>query len=213
VRQLKAQYLPPTQDLFQNAATKSQAQQIKIVQAAIKSFAHHGIEKTSYTNLAKDCGISRTLIHHYFPTLDSLFLLGANYARQTLLECAAEGLRRHPSDERKQLNGYIHGCFRWVELFPDQAKFWMLYFYQSSLGGTAKSENTAMVRAGHQRIQALILTGKEKGYFHFKDAALTSKAIQVLITGAIVTIITENDYLSLKNVTHDIQETVAKLLS
>jgi AcrR family transcriptional regulator len=213
MRQSKNKYVPKAQGLFKTEATKSQAQQIKIVQAAIKSFAHNGIEKTSYTQLAKDCEISRTLIHHYFPTLDSLFLLAARYARQTLLECAVEGLRVHTTDERKQLDGYIKGCFRWVELFPDQAKFWMLYFYQSSLGGVAKAENTAMVRSGHERIQHMILSGKEKNYFKFKNPQQTAKAIQVMITGAIVTVLTEDDYLTIENATADVQDSVQKLLS
>ena len=212
MRQRKSSYLPDTSGLFKAAATKSQNQQIKIVEEAIKSYAHNGIEKTSYTNLAKACDVSRTLIHHYFPTLDSLFLLAAKYARQTLLECAQEGLRVHSTDERKQLDGYIKGCFQWVELFPDQAKFWMLYFYQASLGGPAQDENTVLVRTGHLRIQSLITSGKEKGYFKFQDSLQTAKAIQLLITGAIVSVLTEADYLTLKNVTSIVQLQTKQLL-
>jgi AcrR family transcriptional regulator len=209
----KAQYIPKTAGLFRSEASKSQLQQVKIVEAAIKSYARHGIEKTTYTNLAKQCAISRTLIHHYFPTLDSLFLLAARYARETLLECAKKGLVAHRLDERKQLDGYIEGCFNWVRLFPDQAKFWMLYFYQASLGGEAMQENSELVSAGHERIEGLILAGREKGYFHFKDAKETAKGIQLLITGAIVSVLTETGYLTLENTSRIVRNQARQLLN
>lgn len=199
MKQSKSNYLPKAERLFSFEATKPQQQQIKIIEAAIRSYAVHGIEKTTYTSLAKMCEISRPLVHHYFPTLDSLFLLAAKYVRETLLRCATEEINQHPEDEMKQLKSYIDGCFRWVRLFPHQARFWMLYYYQTSHDQKARTDNSLMVKAGHLRIKKLIESGKIKKIFTFKDSLQTSKAIQILITGAIVSLLTEDDYLNLEN--------------
>lgn len=212
MNQRKSTYLPTANDLFEFEESKSQKQRVKIVEAAIKSFALNGIEKTTYTSLAKDCGISRPLIHHYFPTLDSLFLLAARYVRQTLLECALEGLTRNSANEKKQLDGYIEGCFNWLKLFPLQAKFWMLYYYQAALDDDAHAENSQLVEAGHQRIRSIIESGKKKGLFSFSNSHETAKMIQVLITGGFVSLVTETGYLNEDNSVELVQKFVHQLL-
>ena len=210
--QRKSDYLPSAENLFEFEASKSQKQRVEIVRAAIKSFALNGIEKTTYTSLAKECGVSRPLIHHYFPTLDSLFLLAARFARQTLLECVTDGLARGQANEKKQLEGYIEGCFHWVKMFPLQAKFWMLYYYQAALDDDAHAENTQLVDAGHDRIKGILEIGKKKGLFDFGNANETAKMIQVMITGGIVSVVTESGFLKVDNASDLIQKHVHKLL-
>lgn len=192
------EYLASGADVFDLDISKSQKQQLKIVEAAIASFAKNGIEKTTYTSLAKQCRISRPLIHHYFPTLDSLFLLAARFARETLLKCALEKVAVDSGRPEKFLESYIDGCFNWVERFPDQAKFWMLYFYQASLNKLAHDENSELVGRGQARLEQLLKSGQANGVFKFEDAAATAKTIQILITGGIVGVCTETGYLTLK---------------
>ncbi len=192
-------YAPSVLELFPAEASKSQIQRVRIVEAAIESFAVEGIEKTTYSNLAKKCGISRTLIHHYFPTVESLFLLAARYVRQTLLRLALQGMEGTGDDPRAQLEGYVRGCFKWVELFPQQTSFWMLFFYQSSMQGQARNENSELVANGQKRIESMLSKGKELGYWQFTDGKAAAKMVQLFLTGGIVSCITEDGYLSVTN--------------
>lgn len=197
-RSRSAHFRPKANELFEVAASKSQEQQLKIIEAAIRSFAKNGIEATTYTSLAKDCEISRPLIHHYFPTLEDLFLLTAKYVRQTLLNLAVAEMAKTPAtDPRAQLEGYLKGCFRWVREFPDQFSFWLLYFYQASLKGQARDENSQLVKAGHERIEALLSQGNAHKVWVVEHPRETAKTIQIFITGALVSVMTEDGYLTL----------------
>lgn len=194
----RASHRPGPGLLFSTTPSKSQIQQEKIVEAAIEAFAKHGIEKTTYTALARKCKVSRPLIHHYFPTLDDLFLVAARYARATLLSLAKEGMEsgRKTDNPEMALEGYVRGCFRWIELFPEQMKFWLLFYYQAGLGGQALKDNTALVDSGHARITQLLEEGRQKSGWEFKDGVATAKMIQLQITGALVSSQTENGYLT-----------------
>jgi AcrR family transcriptional regulator len=205
-------FKPDAQDLFEHVASKSQKQQLRLIEAAIESFAQKGIEGTTYSHLAKVCGISRPLVHHYFPTLEDLFLLTAKYVRITLLNSALDEMRRSKADAFSQINGYVRGCIRWVEEFPDQCSFWLLYFYQASLKGTARGENTKLVQAGHKRIEQLIEQGMSENLWHVQRPLETAKMIQMQITGVLVSCMTEDGYLTSKRAGKLLLETISILL-
>lgn len=191
-------FKPTAEDLFQFTASKSQEQQIKIIEAAITSFAVKGIEKTTYTYLADVCKISRPLIHHYFPSLDDLFLLTARYIRQTLLKLAIEGMNQAKSeDPLDQLLGYANGCLRWIKEYPHQCSFWFLYFYQASRSPQARKENTELVGAGHKRITEMLEYGNQMELWKIPDCTRQGKQIQVFITGVMISCMSEDGYLSL----------------
>lgn len=184
-------------NLFSFAPSKSQEQKIRIIEAAIKSYALKGLEKTTYTYLAEVCQVSRPLIHHYFPSLDELFLLTAKYVRQTLLQMAVDELNKAPKDEPMlQIQGYVKGCFRWVREQPHQCSFWFLYFYQASRLHQAREENTQMVAAGHQRIQSILESGNQKKIWNFFDLNKAAKLIQVLVTGGMVSAMSEDGFFN-----------------
>jgi hypothetical protein len=195
---MKKRFQPQASDLFDLSASKSQEQQMKIIQTAIKSYAQNGIEKTTYTLIAKECGISRPLVHHYFPKLDDLFILAAKYVRQTLLNLALDELRKHPAnDPQRQLQGYLRGCLRWVAEYHDQCSFWFLYFYQASRNSKARKENTLLVTAGHKRIQEMIEEGNRGGIWKVSDTQGTAKMIQIMITGTMISCMSEDGYLTI----------------
>lgn len=190
-------FKPDIRDLFEAIPSKSQEQQIKIIEASITSFAKNGLEGTTYTHLAKVCKISRPLIHHYFPTLEDLFLLTAKYVRQNLLKLALEEMGRKRSDNPlAQLQGYVHGCMRWVDEFPHQCSFWFLYFYQASRSPLARRENSELVTSGHKRITGLFEKGNEQGLWDVKDCVATAKLFQISLTGAMVSCMSEDGYLT-----------------
>jgi AcrR family transcriptional regulator len=203
---------PKAHDLFDQTASKSQLQQIKIIEAAISSFASKGIDGTTYSSLALDCGISRPLINHYFATLEDLFLLTAKYVRQTLLNLALEEMQKTSSDPRSQLEGYLSGCVRWIQDYPAQFSFWLLYFYQASLKGVARIENSNLVAAGQERLELLLKDGHTQGAWVAENPKEMAKLIQILITGTLVCTMTEEGYMSVQRAKPLLKKAIFDLL-
>jgi AcrR family transcriptional regulator len=189
-------YEPNPFDLFAPEASRAQRQKIKIIEHAIESYAENGIEKTTYASLARNCDISRPLIHHYFPDLDDLFLMAAKYTRSTIHNFTAEGLHAGEPSPRAMLHGYINAHFKWARLFSNQAKFWMLFYFQCGLGGSARKENTSSSTMNHLRIQSVLLVGRDKCGWKFDDVEAAAKCVQMLLLGTLLTINTEDGYLS-----------------
>jgi AcrR family transcriptional regulator len=206
-------YEPKALDLFHPEPSRAQRQQIKIIETAINSFAENGLEKTTYASLARDCDISRPLVHHYFPNLEDLFLMAAKYARSTLHNLTTEGLHAGEPHPRVMLHGYIEGHLKWLRLFPNQVKFWLLFAYQCSLNGSDRKENTSHVTMGHLRIQSLLLAGRDKCGWKFDDVEAAAKSIQILINGMLLSVQTEDGYLSFSRASKLIIECAEKLLS
>lgn len=179
-------------DPFEKQYSKSQLQQIRIIEAAIISYARRGISGTSYTTLADDCSISRPLIHHYFPTLDSLFVMAAKRARSHHLQTTLERTQSAGPGGHDQLREYVNSSFDWIEQNPDYAKFWLLYYYQCSLGGALTREHEELIQAGENRIEQYLQAMPE----NLQHRALLAKTIQMIVIGGTISAITEPHLLS-----------------
>lgn len=207
-------YLPTAGEVVESKVTKAQIQQYKIIEAAISSYGKHGISGTTFSSLAKDCKISRPLIHHYYHSVEDLFLATSRFVRQTLLNLAVEGMAHgiRQEDPGLMLDGYVNGCLKWIKLFPDQARFWLLYYYQTGQGGAAKDENSQMVKAGHDRICQIIELGNKANRWQVSDIQETAKQIQLLITGLLMSVVTENGFLNDRNSLPVTTQGIRKLL-
>ncbi|PWU17188.1 MAG: hypothetical protein C5B49_09410 [Bdellovibrio sp.] len=196
-------------DPFAKKHSRSQLQQIRIIEAAIESFANRGIEATTYARLARDCNISRPLIHHYFPTLASLFLMAAKHIRRSHLEAAMFNVKKAGPEAWDQLKAFVEGSFDWIEQHPNYAKFWLLYYYQCGLGGAIASEHTALVKAGEESLQS-ILSG-----FNLRksdDPYVLTKSIQMTAIGGTLSALTESRHLPGKKAREITLSAIASIL-
>jgi AcrR family transcriptional regulator len=175
---------------FERKLTKSQMQQERIIEAAIVSYARKGIEGTSYTTLAADCGISRPLIHHYFPDLGSLFIMAAKYARANHLRSTVGGAQSASHNGWDRLKAYIIGSFDWIEKNPDFGRFWMLYFYQCGLGGEIAKDNRELIGVGAQHITNYLHQMIDEGR-KISDVASVAKIVQMITIGGVISVVTE----------------------
>ncbi len=178
--------------------TKGQNRQVQIIEAAIKNFASVGIENTTPAKIAKTCKISRPLVLHYFKDVESIFFVAIKLIRAEFQQLAIEAIEKHktPTD---QLKAYAHSTLDWVEQKPDHVKVWLLFFYYCGLRREYKALNTELVNMGHDRIAALLELGLASKEFKFKDSQITAKAIQNVITGAVLCAMTEAHSPRLKN--------------
>jgi len=170
--------------------SKAQKRQIQIVEAAIEVFAEVGIEKATYDKIAKICGVTRPLIQHYFPDKEILFELVIKYIRGHFQAVAIRAIEGASSD-KERLVRYILSTFQWQRESPDHVKVWMLFFY---LCGSERYRrlNTELVAMGQERIAALLERGTKAGVFRSRDFSTDAKMIQTTITGALVSLVTED---------------------
>jgi AcrR family transcriptional regulator len=85
----------------------------QLVARATELFATHGYEELSMSRIAREAGISKALLYHYFPSKSQLFA--------TALTAAAEDLRRRtePVDPAlppvEQVTASLDAFLRWVD--------------------------------------------------------------------------------------------------
>ncbi|WP_439533389.1 TetR/AcrR family transcriptional regulator [Polymorphobacter sp.] len=64
----------------------------EIVQAAIKTIAAQGVPTPSYDDIAREAGMSRQLIRHYFPDPEALMVAVCDALAASYRECLARGI-------------------------------------------------------------------------------------------------------------------------
>lgn len=178
--------------LFPGQIQRSQKTKFHILEAAIESYVTVGIEKTTFDRLAVNAGVTRPLVMRYFPDRDELFKLVIQFIRENLQQMAIQAMAKQTSPT-SILKAYVQSTFDWIEQFPKHAKVWLLFYYYCGIRSDLLKINSELVVAGHQRITLLIEAGKKQGTFKVKDASICAKNIQNLITGSLLSRLTEKD--------------------
>ncbi len=84
----------------------------QLLERATALFATHGYDELSMAKLAREAGISKPLLYHYFPSKRDLF-------EAVLSEAAEEHLRRIDTDETlppvAQLTAAVDAYLTWIE--------------------------------------------------------------------------------------------------
>jgi AcrR family transcriptional regulator len=180
------------EELFPSSLQKGQRRKIEIVQAAIRHYARSGIEGATFERIARTCKIGRTLVLHYFKDREELFTFSMKFVRGTLHRMITERVARE-ANARAKLQAYVQANFAWGLEHPDHCKAWLLFFYRSATGKAHRQTHAELVDIGHERITALIELGVAEGVFRCPGPSLTAKMVQVLITGALVSVTLETD--------------------
>jgi AcrR family transcriptional regulator len=162
-----------------------------LMENMIHCLARKGFDGVTLQMVARESGLTRPAIKYYFASLDELKVFSIKYVRLIFQKLAVDAMMRgaNPQD---MLSLYIDSCFVWIKNYKTHALVWLAFLHRCSQNAEMKALNTMAVLAGEERIQNLLQIGKEKGVFRFSNAASTAKSIQVLITGALVSFVSEN---------------------
>ena len=198
--------------LFPEAPTKSQQTQIRIAEAAIRLYAKEGAQATIFESIAQAAKVSRALILRYFPTYQSLMMFMAKYIRAQLQELAVQRLTA-ADGPKAQLEAYIDATFEWIEVYPHHVKVWLYFYYLCSLDKKTRDLNTELVDIGHKRIQKMIEEGQKAGVFPKGNATASAKAVQTLITGSLLSCLSENRKEDLQKIRKGTQRACRACLS
>ena len=75
----------------------SDEKRLKVINAGILCFSRSGYKKTAISEIAKEAGISKTAVFHYFGTKKDLYMFLFNYIADELIkgvsEIIAEGIK------------------------------------------------------------------------------------------------------------------------
>ena len=100
----------------------------KIINGAMKCFSIHGYEKASMADIAKEAGVSKALLFHYFETKKKLFLylwnLTAEKTRESLVASGVEGDKDFFSVMEKGLKAKMDLARSWPWMAIFAVKAW-----------------------------------------------------------------------------------------
>jgi TetR/AcrR family transcriptional regulator, transcriptional repressor of bet genes len=187
----EATHSPLFASIFPRTMTRVEKRKIEILKATIHCYARLGLEQTTYEHIARRCGVSRTLVIHYFPERDELTRLAIRYVRADMQEAAINALAKAPTAVQS-LSEYVRSTFRWIAKKPDYFSVWLMFYYLCGVREDFKQMHTELAQMGHDRIATLIaLIVSHKGE-PSKAIKLRAKSLQSLMTGALVTMHVEN---------------------
>ena len=93
-----------------------------ILSAGILCFGRSGYEKTAISEIAKEAGISKAAIFHYFGSKQDLFMYLTKYARNKVEEIYTEGRE----DYFESLAFFIQAHFQLIKKHPGMFEFMRL---------------------------------------------------------------------------------------
>lgn len=174
-------------ELFSPEMTKGDKTKANILEATIEVVNRKGYSDTRFQDVAAECGHTRTLVNHYFPTKSDLFTTLAKYIRLNYQQYVLSQLENCPPEEF--LRRYVRAALWWTLDCPKESKIWLLVFHLATFDDTFKGLNTDLVKMGFERICRLL---KDKKITQRTDIAFHAKMIQTIITGCVVCVHTED---------------------
>lgn len=174
---------------FDRPATKRKA--FSILEASIGTFAKKGFEQATIEMIAREAGVSRTLLKYYFSSLDELVEYAIKYIRLLYQKFAISALVSGQTADQMLAN-YIEACFVWAESFPLHSQVWHSFLHRCARSKKSRAMNTTAVNAGHERLTALIELGMSQKIFNCDNSQEAARMIQVLITGGLWSFVTED---------------------
>jgi AcrR family transcriptional regulator len=170
---------------------KARRKAFSILEAAINCFARKGFDGTTQEMIAREAGVTRPLLRHYFEDPANLQEIAIKYIRLIFQKMAIDAMSSGKTADEMVLN-YVNGCFEWIRNFRSHSTVWARFLSSCMSNKKFRALNTVAVAAGEERIQSLLEMGKSAGVFQFEDAAGAAKSLQVIISGALITAASED---------------------
>jgi AcrR family transcriptional regulator len=101
---------PPAPPAYTRLDTDERRRQL--LELGAELFARHGYEELSMARIAREAGISKALLYHYFPSKQAYFAATLEQAAEELAEATAPDPERPPVE---QLSTSLDAYLSWVE--------------------------------------------------------------------------------------------------
>lgn len=198
-------------ELFPTQLKKSDETKLKILDAAIDTYADLGINYVSYEDIARAAGITRPLIQHYFPDKKELFLTAMKYVRAQMQTVAVERIQaiEKPLEQFKE---YVRSNFYSFEKKPNLMRAWMFFYYICASDPSFRAHHVKLTEIGHERILSMLKKGAAQGDFSGKELPRKAKTVQRIITGLFIELMSEYSIKEMARIREEAVEDCIKVV-
>lgn len=203
-------YLLFTELYHRLESPRAQKRAFLLLESAIHCISKKGFDGLTFESVARDAGVARSLVKHYFNDRDELRLFAIKYIRLMFQKMAVDAMEKEhlPS---VMLERYVHVCFQWVDKFRTHSLAWFFFLNHCSGNPRYREINTAAVEVGEDRIRSLLEQGKHSGCFRHRDSIKSAKVIQALLTGGMI-VYASQDFAEPKSFVKVIQDHITELV-
>lgn len=183
-------YRKVIKDTYGDPRTRKEMRLAQVIAVSIKLFSKYGYDETSLKEIAKKCRISQSLLNHYFEDKSALFLLVIRAIRRQYQVYVVNEMQaqKRPKD---LLAAYVRSALEWEIKMPEFMSLSFIFFHKCAVSEDYKKMNIELVKAGHERIRAILERGVELGEFRVENAIRKAKDIQNLIMSTLIVMATE----------------------
>lgn len=179
-------------DIYQRIESpKASRKAYMLLESAISCYARKGWERTTLDMIAREAGLTRPAIKHFFKDAKELRLFAVKYVRLLFQKraIAAMTLQKSPID---MLDSYVRSCFLWCAESRTHALVWLSFLQACAHSKSDREVNTEAVNTGTDRLFLLLRQGKEAGFFEIEDPLRAARLVQLIILGGLMTVASEN---------------------
>lgn len=160
------------------------AQQQRILQAALELFARKGLAATGSAEIAAAAGVSSGLIYHYFPSKEAMYVQLVRRAMEAARELTREVLDA-PGTPWERLRSLCARMFEGVTSSPG----YTIILLQTAVGGAAPEEAVRITRDQAPAVVAditeLIRQGQAAGEVADGDPAEMARVLYSIVLGGL----------------------------
>lgn len=178
-------------DYLRFSEPKAKRKAFHLLESTIQCLARKGFGQVTLEMIAREAGVSRTLVKYYFKSIEEIELYALKHIRVSAQRLASKTLEeeRHP---KEMLQNYTKACLNWANQYRTHALVWLSFVHRCGRDRHSRDLNSESVEAGTNRIRSLLDIGRATGCFHCEDTTKAARLIQITITGALCTMASEN---------------------
>jgi len=158
-----------------------------ILEAAVEIMATTGIDELTFERIGKQVKMARSHVVYYFSDRKLLVESALQFVALTAQEFIVQRLKDH-DDWRTLLTTYVEANFQWIYENRAHGSVFLLMYYEATLKKSIRKLSTEARIGGVKRITGILqlspIAWKES------DLVATSKAIQGMITGNLIDVVT-----------------------
>lgn len=169
---------------------KARRKAFMLLESAIQCFARKGFDGVTLEMIAREAGVTRPLLKHYFENLNDIELCVLKYIRLIFQKIAVDAMSK-ATEPKQMLSEYVKSCIYWVENYRTHSLVWLSFLHRCGRNPKHAELNTLAVKTGEERIATLLDEGKKQGVFQFENSQEVAVLIQLLITGTLIKLVSE----------------------
>ncbi len=160
------------------------------LEAAIQCFYKKGFEAVTLTMIAREAGVTRQLLNHYFSDLREIQELSMMYIRVIGQKLMLKEIENE-KDPSKILFNYLNAHYLWANQFKTHVRVWLNFLAYCAKKDSFRLINSKAILTGRNRIEQILREGRESGLFKHLNDKNSAILIQTIIGGWLVALLSE----------------------